>query len=122
LEVHWGGPPPAFDEAAAKACIDIAIGLLNDGAAAVVGAVAKKETGDASLAKEAADAVRMAEKIESAIRVGGLGCVKKYSVRLDYANEIMLGGGLIIWLGGVGMAIKGLKAKGRELREAKATA
>jgi hypothetical protein len=90
---------------------------LNDGAAAIVGAIAKKETQDNALSEEAAAAVRMSEKIETAIKQGAVLCAKKYAVRLDYAPEMMLGGGLIIWLGQVSMSIRALKAKGAELRE-----
>jgi hypothetical protein len=108
--------PPAFDEATAGALVNIAVNLLNDGAAAIVRAVAKKETGDDQLANEAAQAVRMAGEIENSVKKGALECCKKYAVRLDYAPEIMFGGGLVIWAGQVGMTLRDLKAKGRELR------
>jgi hypothetical protein len=109
--------PPPFDEEAARTLVEIGIGLLNDAASTIVGAVAKKETGDDALAKEAGAAVRMSEKIEHAIKTGAVQCAKKYAVRLDYAPEMMLGGGLIIWAGQVSMSIRTLKAKGVELRE-----
>jgi hypothetical protein len=108
---------PAFDEETARALVEIGCGLLNDGAAAIVRAVAKKETGDDQLADEAAKAVRMSEKIEKAITTGGIQCAKKYAVRLDYAPEIMLGGGLVIWAGQVSLSVKALKAKGAEIRQ-----
>jgi hypothetical protein len=116
LFAHIPEPPP-FDEATARTLVEIGIGLLNDGAAAIVGAVAKKETGDRALADEAGKAVRMSEKVEGAIREGAVLCAKKYAVRLDYAPEMMLGGGLVIWLGQVSMSIRALKSKGSELRE-----
>ena len=106
----------SFDEETARQLVEIGVGLLNDGAAAIVRAVAKKETGDDKLADEAANAVRMSEKIESAVKTGGVLCAKKYAVRMDYAPELMLGGGLIIWAGQVSMSVKALKAKGAELR------
>lgn len=108
---------PAFDEETARALVEIGCGLLNDGAAAIVRAVAKKETGDDKLADEAANAVRMSEKIEKAITTGGIQCAKKYAVRLEYAPEIMLGGGLVIWAGQVSLSVKALKAKGAEIRQ-----
>ena len=59
----------------------------------------------------------MSPKIEQAITTGGIQCAKKYAVRLDYAPEIMLGGGLIIWAGQVSLSVKALKSKGAEIRE-----
>jgi len=115
LDPVWDAAP-AFDEATASALVNIAVNLLNDGAAAIVRAVAKKETGDDALANEAAKSVRMAGEIENSVKKGALECCKKYAVRLDYAPEIMLGGGMVVWAGQVGMTIKDLKAKGRELR------
>jgi len=109
---------PAFDEETARALVDIAIGLLNDGAAGIVRAIAKKETGDDTLSAEAAGAVRMSEKVEAAIKTGAIQCAKKYAVRLDYAPEMMLGGGLLIWLGQVSLSVKALKARGAALRQA----
>lgn len=108
---------PAFDEETARQVLDIGLGLLNDGASAIVRAIAKKETGDEKLASEAADAVRMSEKIDAAVRTGGLLCAKKYAVRMEYAPEMMLGGGLVIWAGQILASVRALKAKGAELRE-----
>src|SRR6185503_12705238 len=101
-------PEPTFDEAAATALVEIALGLLNDGAAAIVTAVAKKETGDAALAREAGQSVRMSDKIEAAVKRGACECAKKYSVSTKYSPEVLLGGGLLIWTGQVTLAIKGL--------------
>lgn len=109
--------PPAFDEEMAKKVVGIAIDLLNDGAAAVVRAVAKKETGDMTHANEAADSVRMSEKYRETIEFGAIACARKYAVNMAYAPEMMLGGGLVLWLGNVAMVIKAEKAKGAELRE-----
>ena len=107
-----------FDEGAAVALVEIALGLLNDGAAALVTAIAKKETGDASLAKEAGLSVRMSEKIEATVKRGAIECARKYSVNLEYAPEVMLAGGLLIWVGQVSLSVKALKEKGVELRAA----
>ena len=107
---------PSFDESTATALVEIAVGLLNDGAAAVVAAVAKKETGDSALADAAGAAVRMSEKIEAAIRRGGVECARKYAVRMDYAPEMMLFGGLIIWSGQISLSIRALKAQGAALK------
>lgn len=108
--------PAPFDEETARVLVEIALGLLNDGAAAIVGAVAKKETGDQLLAEQAAKEVRMSEKIETAVKTGAVLCAKKYAVRMDYAPEMMLFGGLIIWGGQVSLSVKALKDKGAELR------
>lgn len=59
----------------------------------------------------------MGEKIETAVREGAIRCAKKYSVRLEYAPELMLGGGLLIWAGQVSLSVKTLKEKGAEIRE-----
>jgi hypothetical protein len=107
---------PTFDEETAREMVEIGIGLLNDGAAAIVRAIAKKETGDEKLATEAGESVRMSEKIEKTVKTGAVKCAKKYAVRMDYAPEIMLGGGLVIWAGQVTMTAKALRAKGAELR------
>lgn len=107
---------PTFDEETTRTLIEIGCGLLNDGAAAVVRAVAKKETCDEKLADEAAAAVRMSEKIESAVKTGAMLCAKKYAMRMDYAPEVILGGGLVIWAGQVSLSVKALRAKGAELR------
>ena len=115
LSLELPSPPP-FDEETARALIEIALGLLNDGAAAVVGAIAKKETNDATLSAEASRAVRMSEKVEGCVRMGAMQCAKKYSVRLEYAPEMMLAGGLVIWGGQVALSIKALKEKGLELK------
>jgi len=96
--------------------VKIALGLLNDGAAAIVRAVAKSQTGDDQLAEQAAKAVRMTEQIHATIEKGAIACAKKYCVRLDYAPEIMFGGGMVIWLGQTGMTIKELRATGAALR------
>jgi hypothetical protein len=117
LSPGWDDAPPTFDEEVAQSLIDVAVGLLNDGAAAVIRAVAKKETGDDVLAAEAAASVRMPEKIEAAVKKGAMECAKKYAVRLDYAPEVMLGGGLLIWAGQVVIVKKSLAEKGRALRE-----
>ena len=108
---------PAFDAETAREMVEIAVGLLNDGASAVIRAIAKKETGDDVLAEEAAKDVRMSEKIENAVKIGAVKCAEKYAVRLDYAPELMLGGGLVIWAGQVSLQAKALKSKGAEIRE-----
>lgn len=108
---------PSFDEATARQVVEIGLGLLNDGAAAIIRAIAKKETGDEKLAEEAAQSVRMTEKIEGTIKTGAIACAQKYAVNLAYAPELMLGGGLIIWGGQITMTGRALKAKGAELRE-----
>ena len=110
--------PAAFDEETARELVEIGLGLLNDGAAAIVRAVAKNQTGDEKIADEAGQQVRMSEKIEASVRKGAVACAKKYAVRLDYAPEMMLGGGLVIWAGQVAMSVRALKAKGAELRAA----
>lgn len=109
-------PGPAFDEENTRALVEIGIGLLNDGAAAIVRAVAKRETRDDLLAEEAATEIRMSQKIEACISAGALQCAKKYAVRLDYAPEVMLLGGLIVWGGQVRLSINALKTKGAEIR------
>lgn len=112
----WGVADPPFDDKTAETLVEIATGLLNDGAAALVRAVAKKETGDQVLADAAAKEVRMSQKIEACVKRGAVECAKKYAVRLDYAPEVMLGGGLLLWAGQLSMSIQALKAKGKELR------
>jgi len=108
---------PAFDEKTAQQVVEIAVGLLNDAASAIVRAIAKKETGDEALADEAAESVRMDDKIATTVKAGGVACCKKYSVNLAYAPEFMLFGGLVVWAGGVvGPSVKALRAKGAELR------
>jgi hypothetical protein len=107
---------PTFDAENAQALIEIGIDLLNDGAAAIVRAVAKRETGDDLLSEAAAKEIRMSEKIEACIAAGALQCAKKYAVRLDYAPEVMLLGGLIVWGGQVRLSINALKSKGAEMR------
>ena len=97
--------------------VDLAIGLLNDSAGAVVRAVAKKETGDDVLAATAAESVKMSERVEATIKLGAIQCAKKYSVSMKYAPEVMLGGGLLIWAGQVKLAIHSLKQKGAEIRQ-----
>lgn len=99
--------------------VGIAVGLLNDGASAVVRAVALKETGDKKLAEEAGKAVVMSEKIDAAVKKGAVLCAEKYAVRMDYAPETLIFGGLLIWGGQVAMSIRALKATGAELREAR---
>ncbi len=116
LEAGWQLPAPTFDEETAIALVEVAIGLLNDGASAVIRAIAKKETGDDLLAAEAAASARMPEKIEAAVKKGALECAKKYAVRLDYAPEVMLGGGLLIWAGQLLVVKKSLVEKGQLLR------
>lgn len=108
---------PAFDEETARTLVEISVGLLNDGASAIIRAIAKKETGDDKLAEEAAQSVRMSEKIETTVKAGGLACAKKYAVNMAYAPELMLGGGLVIWAGQVTMTGRALRAKGAELRQ-----
>lgn len=106
-------PEPAFDEKSCRELVEIAVGLLNDGAAAIVRAASKKATGgDEALADEAAKSVRMTEKIQTAVTTGAVECAKKYAIRLDYAPEVMLGGGLILWAGHVGMVLREQKALG----------
>ena len=112
LSPGWDDAPPTFDEEVAQSLIDVAVGLLNDGAAAVIRVAAKKETGDDALANEAAASVRMPEKIEAAVKKGAMECAKKYAVRLDYAPEVMLGGGLLIWAGQIMVVRKSLAEKG----------
>lgn len=109
--------PAPFDEETARQVIEIGIGLLNDGASAIVRAIAKKETGDEKLAESAAKEVRMTEKIDACVRLGALQCAKKYAVRMEYAPELMLGGGLVIWAGQVAMSVRTLRAAGAALRE-----
>lgn len=90
---------------------------MNDGAAAVVAAVAKKETGDSALAAEAGKSVRMSDQVRSCVELGAIECAKKYAVPMHYAPETMLFGGLVVWGGQVAMAIRTLKLKGAELRQ-----
>lgn len=111
-------PAPApFDREAAGALVEIGVGLLNDMAGAIVRAVAMKETGDKALAEDAAKSVQMSEKISGAVKLGAVQCAEKYAVRMDYAPETLLFGGLIIWGGQVTLSIRSLKATGAELRE-----
>lgn len=107
---------PTFDKEAAGALIEIGVGLLNDCASAVVRAVAMKETDDKALAAEAAKAVVMSDKINKAVTMGAMQCAEKYAVRMEYAPETMLFGGLLIWGGQVMLSIRSLKATGAELR------
>lgn len=108
---------PAFDEATTKKVVEIGIDLLNDGAAAVVRAIAKKQTGDAAHAEEAAQSVRMSEKYRETIEFGAVACARKYAVNMAYAPEMMLGGGLVLWLGQIALVVRAEKAKGAELRQ-----
>lgn len=75
-----------------------------------------KETGDKALAEDAAKSVQMSEKISGAVKLGAVQCAEKYAVRMDYAPETLLFGGLIIWGGQVTLSIRSLKATGAELR------
>lgn len=109
---------PAFDEETARQVIEIGVGLLNDGASAIVRAIAKKETGDQKLAEDAAKEVRMGDKVEGAIKLGSMQCAKKYAVQTKYAPELLLGGGLVIWAGQVAASVRALKQTGAALREA----
>lgn len=108
---------PAFDEEMARAFIDIGVDLLNDGAAAIVRAIAKHETGDDAAAAAAAAEVRMGPKIEFAAKKGSLLCAKKYAVKTEYAPEMMVAGAFVLWAGQIGMTIKVQREKGAELRK-----
>jgi hypothetical protein len=110
-------PAPSFDVATAQQVCKITIGLLNDGAAAIVRAIAKHETGDQTLAKEAGESVRMTEKIEETANIGAVKCCEKYAVKMEYAPEFLLGGSLVIWGGGIYSTTKALKAQGEQLRQ-----
>ena len=105
-----------FDEALAGEVIALGIGLMNDGAAAIVRAVAKNETGNKDFADEAAREVQMSEKIEGAFQRGGLLCAKKYSVNLAYAPEAIVLMALGCWVKQIRGSIVAIKAKGAELR------
>jgi hypothetical protein len=107
---------PAFDEETTRKVVQIGIDLLNDGAAAIVRAVAKKETGDVTHAEEAAQSVRMSEKYRDTIEFGAIACARKYAVNMAYAPEMMLGGGLVLWLGQISLVIRAEKLKGAEIR------
>lgn len=109
----------AFDEATAKTLVELSIGLMNDGASAIVRAIAKKETGDNALADEAAKSVVMSAKIVETVTKGGVECARKYAVRMDYAPEMMLFGGLAIWAGQVSLACRALRATGADIRAKK---
>lgn len=98
-----------------KVC-GMALDLLNDGAAAVVKAIAKHETGDALHAEEAGQSVRMSEKYREVIEFGANACAKKWALNMAYAPEMMLGGGLVLWLGHVVTVVRAEKATGAELR------
>ncbi len=91
--------------------------LMNDCASAVVRAVAKKETGDRSLADEAANEVRMSEKLSGSFDRSGLLVAKKYNVSLTYAPEGLLLACLLAWGKQVGGTVSALREQGRELRE-----
>ena len=108
---------PSFDEETARKVVEIAIDLLNDGAAAIVKAIAKKETGDLAHAEEAAQSVRMSERYRETIEFGAIACARKYAVNMAYAPEMMLGGGLVLWLGQIALVVKAERAKGAEIRE-----
>lgn len=58
----------------------------------------------------------MSDKINAAVRKGAVLCAEKYAVRMEYAPETLLFGGLLIWGGQVALSIRALKATGAELR------
>lgn len=107
---------PPVDAEEINALVEIGCGLLNDGACAIVRAVAMRETGDKALADGAAKEVAMSDKVEAAIKKGAQLCARKYAMRAEYAPEMILFGGLIIWCGQISLSVRALKAKGAELR------
>lgn len=117
LEGHWEDPRPALDEATCEALADALLTILDDGAAAVVKAVALRETADAALADAASSSARMTDGVKKTVRLGAIQCAKKYAVDLHYAPELMFFGGLVVWAGQNALTIRQLKAKGRELRQ-----
>lgn len=108
---------PPFDEKAASAVVDIALGLLNDCASGVTRFFSERWTGDKSFAEECSNAVVMSGKTESAIRLGGNLCAKKYSVKMESAPEWILVGGVLVWAGTVTAVVKTAHSKGKDLRE-----
>ena len=108
--------PPSFDVAACGAMVDAVIDFANDFAAGILRAVAMKEIGDSLVAKESADAARMSPEARKTIHLGAVAVLRKYSTSMEYAAEITLGVGLVMWTAGNYNAIRKLREEGKAAR------
>jgi hypothetical protein len=91
--------------------VDGIIQGVDDVVAGIAETVARKRTGDPALAKSVREVVRMGDKARAMIRLGGVGCAKKYLPEWQATPEAMLGGGVAIWLLGVATQLRMLMPK-----------
>ena len=117
LAVEFESRPEAFDEATAEALVEGIIEALNDFAAAFQRNAAMRWTADAAVAEQAAQSARMSEKVRATVKAGGVACLRKYMVDLQYAPETTLAIGLGLWGVGNFIAYRKLEQTGKQLRQ-----
>jgi hypothetical protein len=97
---------PAFDEETVKAVVSGLIGCANDMAEGMMRSYAFTHSKNNSFAEQAGKMARMGEKTENLVRVGAMGCWKKYGLNFQYVEETALIGGVALWLGGISIQCK----------------
>lgn len=91
---------------------------MNNVAGVIVRGAAMKWTGDKQLAEDADKAARMTEKVYEKCREGAIMCARKYAVSIEYAPELILGAGLLGWLGALAAQVKMLREIGKNKSKA----
>lgn len=97
---------PAFDEEMVKAVVAGLIGCANDMAEGMMRSYAFTHSKNNSFAEQAGKMARMGDKTENLVRVGAMGCWKKYGLNFQYVEETALLGGVALWLGGISIQCK----------------
>lgn len=100
-----------FDAEAGAALVDGAIALIEQATTGLAHSFVIGRTRDAHLALEASKRCAMSPEVKNLIGTGGRLCISKYGADMTYAPEMAVTGGLILYLGGVTLALKALVAE-----------
>jgi len=101
--------PPPLDLAAIEALVEGTIGLMDEFAQATVERAAGNKSKDANFAAECGKRALMSEKTRALLKVGGMGCVRKYAMSYTYIEETALGIGLGVWCLGLSSQLRAIK-------------
>jgi len=105
-------PAPAtapIDRETALALVNGLVGMLDELGQAMVERVAGTKTRDETFIREAGKRGSMSDRVKDLLRIGGVGCVMKYSVNFAYVEETALALGVGFWALGITAQVRALK-------------
>lgn len=112
--------PTPFDRETASEMAGFVTELLNDVVAIGMEAWALKHLNDAGAAADAANAVRMTDKLQTRWNSALVKLAEKHRIALDWAPEVIAGGCLLVWGSNIRKQGLAVRQQGEQLRKAAA--